>query len=214
MRSSRLKSKYESQAELLENLEEVGDMNEAMQRAAAIGDDTSAKRLLSRGVDVNVVDDSGYSAFMYCCGLGHLGIVELMITAGGANINNPDSKSPPLILAANNGHFRVIKLLIEHGASVDQRDELDRTPLLIACEKDYMGCVQAFLTSGANPNVTDRRRNTGLHHSAINGKDCIARILMDHGMNSSLKNNDHMTALTIARSRRHFKVVDAITKRS
>lgn len=211
-----MKSKYESEAALLENLEEVGDMNDAMRRAAAIGDETSAKRLLSRGVDVNLADDSGYSAFMYCCGQGHLGIAELMIVAGGANVDDQDSKSPPLVLATNNAHVGIIRLLIEHGATVDRWDELARTPLLIACERSGGECARVLLSSGADPNATDRRGNTGLHHAAVSGDDGIARLLIDHGANQSIKNNDHMTALAIARSRRHFKVVSvlAITKGS
>ena len=142
-------------------------MNDAMRRAAVVGDETNAKRLLSRGVDVNVVDDSGFSAFMYCCGQGHLVIAKLMITAGNANIDDPDSKSPPLVLATNNGHVGIVRLLLEHGATVDRNDELARTPLLIACERGDEECARTLLSSGANPNATDRRGNTGLHHVAV-----------------------------------------------
>jgi len=209
----RLRSKHEGQQQLLENLAEVGDMNEALQRAAAIGDSTCVKRLLSRGVDVNILDDSGYSAFLYACGQGHDPIANLMITIGGANVNDPDSKLSPLILATSKNHIDVVQLLIDHGVTVDHRDELNRTSLLIACEKGCKEIVLLLLHAGANPNARDKRENTGLHHCATNGNDCIAQMLIDHGVNSSLKNNDLMTALTIARSRRHFKVVDAIAKK-
>lgn len=93
------------------------------------------------------------------------------------------------------------------------RDETNRTPLLIACEKDFTSCVKVFLAAGANPNVIDRRGNTGLHHSAMIGNGAIAQMLVAHGVNNSLQNNDRMTALAIARSRRHFKVVDVIAKK-
>ena len=159
-------------------------MNEVLRRATATGDETSVKRLLSREVDVNIPDDSGYSAFMYSCGQGHVGISNLMITVGAANVNDPDSKISPLILATNKCHLDVVQSLIDHGATVDHRDELNQTPLLIACEKDYKGCVKALLSAGANPNATDKRGNTGLHHCAVNGNDCIAQMLIDHGVNN------------------------------
>ena len=68
----RLRARHESQRQLLENLEVAGDMHEAIQRAAATGDETVVKRLLSRGVEVNISDGSGYTAFMYACGQGHI----------------------------------------------------------------------------------------------------------------------------------------------
>lgn len=210
----RLRAKHESQRQLLENLEEMGSMIEAMQRAASTGDEITVKRLLSRGVDVNIPDDSGYTAFMYCCGQGHLRIAELMITVGGANADDSlDSKTSPLIMATSKSHACVIKLLLEHGASVDQRDELHRTPLLIACEKGCNECVDILLAAQANPNAFDKRGNTGLHHAAGSGNESIVQILIAHGVNSSLKNNNMMTALAIARSRRHFNVVDTIAKK-
>ena len=43
----RLRSKYESQHQLLENLKESGNMNEPLQRAAATGNEISVKRLIS-----------------------------------------------------------------------------------------------------------------------------------------------------------------------
>ena len=129
-------------------------------------------RLLSRGIDVSVPDDSGYTAFMYACGQGHERIVSLMIKDGGVDVNDTSSRMLPLILATNKCHVDVVQLLIDNGARVDVRDETNRTPLLIACEKDCTSCV-----------------------------------------NTSLQNNDRMTALAIARSRRHFNVVDVIAKK-
>ena len=132
-----------------------------------------------------------------------------MITVGRANANDPDSKVSPLILVAWSlcqdskdgiSATSVIQLLTDHGATVDQRDEPNQTLLLIACEKDCKGCVKVLLSAEANPNAADKRRNTGLHHCAINGNDCIAQMLIHHGVNNCLRNNNLMIALTIARS--------------
>ena len=209
----RLRSKHESQSQLLENLEAMGNMNEAMRKAAARGDKIMVKRLLSRGVNVNIHDETGYSAFMYACGQGHTDIADLMMSVGEAAVNDYDSKLTPLILAASKCHDDTVQLLIDHGAVVDQRDELKRTPFLIACENESVSCARILLKAGANANATDKRGNTGLHHCANHGNDELARLLIDYGVNSAVKNNDLMTALSIARSRRHYKVVDAIANK-
>ena len=66
-------------------------MNEALQRAAATGDGTSVKRLLSQGVDVNIPDDSEHSASMYSYGQGHGHVSNLMIAVGVENVYSLDS---------------------------------------------------------------------------------------------------------------------------
>lgn len=208
----RLRSKHEGQRQLLEDLEQQEDMNEAARRAAVTGDITCVKRLLSRGVDINIMDSSGNSAFLYACGQGHASVAELMIKVGEANVD-PDSIMSPLVLATNRCHADVVRLLLDHGATVDRRDETNRTPLLIACEKGFEDIATYLLRAGANPNAADRRGDTGLHHCAVKGNGSIAQVLIDHGVNLSIKNNDLMTALAIARSRRHFEVIDSIARK-
>lgn len=194
----RLKSKHESQSQLLENVEAQGDMNLVMQEAASKGDKIMVKRLLARGIQINIPDESGYTAFMYACGQGgHAEIVDLMISVGDATVNdcNELSKATPLILAANNSHNDVIEMLLRHGAGVDQRDDLGCTPLLIACAKNSTNCAKTLLGAGANPNALDRRSNSALHHCAIHGNVEMAQLLMDKGANGLMKNNELMTAI-------------------
>lgn len=210
----RLKSRHESQCELLENIEEMGNADEAMRRAASTGDETTVKRLLSRGVDVNRPDGTGYNAFFYCCGQGHVRIAEMMISNGEANVDysDPTSNTFPLLLAASKCQLGIVRLLLENEARADQRDGSGRTALLAACEKDCTGCVETLLSHKANPNMMDQLNgNTGLHHAATNGNDCMARLLVEHGASVSIRNRAGQTALAIARSLRHFKVVDAIS---
>ena len=239
----RLKAKHESQSQLLENIEAQGNMNEAMNQAASRGDTIMVKRLLSRGVHVNVPDESGYTAFMYACGQGHLEVAELMITVGNATVNCDNVKKlTPLILATTNCHNTIVELLLKNGATVDQRDELDFTPLLIACDKNFTSCAKTLLEANANPNAVDRRGNTALHYSAVHGNDSLAKLLMEKGASNNMKNNEFMTAagelkhlipsivyftrycqyllsndnvslIAIARSRRHYNVVDAIANK-
>jgi ankyrin repeat protein len=191
----RLKAKHESQSQLLESIEQMGDMNDALRQAASRGDTTMTKRLLSRGVRVNVPDETGYTAFMYACGQGHAEIADLMMSIGDAIVNDADAKLTPLILACTNSHDETIQLLLKNGAVIDQKDELGYTPLLITCEKNSLPCAKTLLEAGANPNSTDRRGNSPLHHCAVSGNADLAKLLLRHGANSTLKNNDFMTAV-------------------
>ena len=99
----RLKAKHESQSQLLESIEEMGDhMNDVLRQAAPREDMIMMKRLLSRGVRVNMPDETGVTAFMYACGQGHTEIAELMISVHDAIVKDTDAKLTPLILASTN----------------------------------------------------------------------------------------------------------------
>lgn len=191
----RLKAKYESQSQLLENIEQMGDMSEALRRAASNGDVIAVKRLLSRGVRVNVPDKTGYTAFMFACGRGHTEIVDLMLSVGDANVNDSNSKVTPLILATTNSNNDTIQLLLRNGAAIDQRDELGCTPLLVACDKNLLECARTLLEAGADPNLADRRGNTPLHKCVYHGNHIIAKLLMKKGANATIKNNDLMSSV-------------------
>jgi ankyrin repeat protein len=51
------------------------------------------------------------------------------------------------------------------------------------------------LEAGANPNLIDRRGDSPLHHCAVSGNAELAKLLMKHGANATLKNNDFMTGV-------------------
>ncbi|CAN2103758.1 ankyrin repeat domain-containing protein [Wolbachia pipientis] len=94
--------------------------------SAAIGDIDSVKSFIEDDdIDVNSIDDDGYTALYQAAGGGHYSIVEYLLSKG-ANVNfKIESDDPalcgstPLCYAAMNGHVDVAKTLIQHGASTD-----------------------------------------------------------------------------------------------
>ena len=115
---------------------------------------------------------------------GHAGVVELLISQLGADVNltNPDGETP-LYLAAGGGHLQTCRLLIGNGATVDSNSEQDgETPLCNAARNGSAPVVKFLLASGASASV--RTRTTGLtplHFAARTGSLACVQALLSHG---------------------------------
>mmetsp|Transcript_39623 Transcript_39623/g.55027 ORF Transcript_39623/g.55027 Transcript_39623/m.55027 type:complete len:216 (-) Transcript_39623:227-874(-) len=73
---------------------------------------------LSRGLKVDSLDKSEWSALHIAAEKGHLGVVEVLLTHG-ANYNLPIKGNgwTPLLLAADNAHVQTVERLVKVGAN-------------------------------------------------------------------------------------------------
>ena len=69
------------------------------------------RNLIGRGALINKKNDQGATAIMGSTQFGHLEVTQLLIDAG-ANIEDHNDKSNPLINACKIGSIDIVKLLI------------------------------------------------------------------------------------------------------
>jgi ankyrin repeat protein len=90
--------------------------------AAAHGDESLVRELISSGADVNALYENGppvWSAIYH----GHTSIVRMILSVGGTYIVPFRSCFPvetSLIVAIKSGKPEIVRLLIEHGADVNE----------------------------------------------------------------------------------------------
>jgi ankyrin repeat protein len=125
----------------------------------------------------------------------------LAVLLGGCS-SGPPSKprtfTDELHEAARRGDLARMDLLIDKGADPNQVDpDNGMTPLGDAVLAAQMESVERLLLRGADPN---RRANgnTALHWAASKGDIEIARILLDHGANPTVRNREGQTPLELA----------------
>jgi hypothetical protein len=122
----------------------------------------------------------------------------------GVNVNaRGPQRATPLILAAAAGDIDTVTLFLRAGADVNARDQFGQTALLRLLRKPWSSTdrqervkpiVGALLLNGADPNIqSEPDYQTPLMWAAGWGMDDIVTILLEHGANTALKDNQGRT---------------------
>ncbi|KAL0690231.1 hypothetical protein Bca4012_089909 [Brassica carinata] len=125
------------------------------------------------------------------------------------------SKGKLVSQQVRDGNSEGILALIREGADLEWMDRKSRTPLIMACRKYELCDVDKTLIElGANVNASRSGRHAGtpLHHAAKNGNVPTVELLLSHGANPLVLNDDCQTPLEVARDKGFGYVVGAIER--
>ncbi|ESW15858.1 hypothetical protein PHAVU_007G108300 [Phaseolus vulgaris] len=123
------------------------------------------------------------------------------------------SKDELLYQQVSYGQTEGIKTLHREGAGLEWRDKDAKTPLIVACMNPHLyNVAKTLIELGANVNAyrPGRHGGTPLHHAAKRGFENIIKLLLLHGANPLILNDDCLTALEVARAKGHGNVVRTI----
>ncbi|KAH9054885.1 ankyrin repeat-containing domain protein [Lactarius vividus] len=107
----------------------------------------------------------------------------------------------PLLAALGRKHIRAAEILLEHGANVNSLDDEGKTPLYSLFDDtgrdddDILIIPRLLLKHGADVNTQMANKWTPLHAAAFRGMPEVVQILLDHGANTSMENDQGETAL-------------------
>ncbi|KUJ19420.1 ankyrin [Mollisia scopiformis] len=173
--------------EILDDVAQV-DMTDAMGRtpllwAAARGDHTSVKILLSHNADPNIVDTYLAPPVSYAADRGHTLCVRLLLEAGAL----AEPKLPPgvklgspLNCAARNARDPVLlKYLLTYGADVDSTGVDGNTALIHAARLDNVSFAILLLDNNANVNAISITAATPLTTAITYNSHRVLQLLLD-----------------------------------
>ncbi|XP_050219288.1 putative E3 ubiquitin-protein ligase XBAT35 isoform X2 [Mercurialis annua] len=123
------------------------------------------------------------------------------------------SKGELLYQQVSYGNTEGIKALHREGAPLEWVDREGKTPLIVAClNPELYNVAKTLIQLGANVNAYRPGRNGGtpLHHAAKRGLVNTVKLLLSHGANALVMNDDCQTALEVARAKGYNNVVHTI----
>ncbi|XVF38469.1 hypothetical protein REPUB_Repub20aG0105100 [Reevesia pubescens] len=123
------------------------------------------------------------------------------------------SKDELLYNQVSYGNTEGIKALRRDGAGLEWMDREGKTPLILAClNPELFNVAKTLIELGANVNAyrPGRQAGTPLHHAAKRGLQNTVKLLLSHGANPLVMNDDCQTPLDVARVKGNVNVVRAI----
>ena len=180
--------------------------------AAKNGQIETVKSLLKiPSIDVNAVNEDGYTALIVAAANGQIEIVERLLVAPGIDVNHAGQYgNTALISAAVNGQIEIVgRLLAAGGIVVNHASQNGNTALTLAVDRGYTEIVKRLLAApDIEINVASEDDNTALILAAKNGQAGVVEHLMRSGANVYLKSVSGNTAITIAASLGHVSVLE------
>ncbi|MGA8996123.1 MAG: ankyrin repeat domain-containing protein, partial [Nocardioidaceae bacterium] len=158
-------------------------LNRRLVQAAWDDDVERARRLVTRGADVDWRDETRQSAFLVATSEGHLELLDLTL-AHGADVNLHDSfDGTGLIRAAERGHWRVVGRLVRTGVDVDHVNNLGWVALHEAIilgdgSQRYVDTVRALVAGGADLTITPKGDGVApVEHARARGQQAVVATL-------------------------------------
>jgi ankyrin repeat protein len=129
---------------------------------------------------------------------GSVGVLELVVNAGGdVNKLNKTGESP-LGIACERGHSEAVRWLLKHGSRCQMGDPSHPSPLHHAARRDHVDCMDALIAAASNVNAKCAGGNTPLHFAAKSGSWKAASRLLEAGADPNCLNQQGMTPLALA----------------
>ncbi|KAM0069484.1 putative transcription factor C2H2 family [Helianthus debilis subsp. tardiflorus] len=123
------------------------------------------------------------------------------------------SKDELLYQQVSNGTTEGVRKLRSEGAGLEWTDKEGKTPLILASmTPQKYDVAKTLIEFGANVNAyrPGRHAGTPLHHAAQSGLWQMVNLLLSHGANALVMNDDCQTALDVARIKGYSNIVRAI----
>lgn len=155
----------------------------ALQWAAQRGHEALAELVLSKGANVNAMDNFfGQSAFYLAVKHQRVGLIGILL-ANGADMNSDkELRRTALNWAAREGRADVVGLLLEGGAGGDLGDGAllyGATPLHLAASNGHEAVIRLLLDNGADIAVNASYGGSALNWAKHGGHEGVCKLLLE-----------------------------------
>jgi len=183
-----------------------------MHKAVEFDDIKAAQKLLSRGVDPNLVDNAGNPMLVVALREKSTKVATALIKAKDIDLDkaNPAGETP-LMMASLQGEMDMVKLMVE-----GQEAEVNKkgwAPLHYAATSGHNDIVKYLIEHSAYIDAESPNGTTPLMMAARGGHIDTVKLLLDEGADMRIRNQQGMTVIDFAERYQQKEIADGLKAR-
>ena len=175
------------------------DGTTALHHTVLSGNAALCTMLVEHGIPLDVQDTDGFTALNVSSDIG-MDVCKVLIDAGAQLdvTSNGEYQYSFLLSACQNGRLDLVKMLLASGAQLCSADD-GFTGLMLAADEGHLETVRYLLgCKGVDVNHQGANRCTAMHRAAVNKSADVVKLLLQHGADKTLRDNDGCTARVYA----------------
>ena len=138
--------------------------------------------LISKGANINAVDNDGNTALMDASGKRDAKTTEFFV-AMGLDVNAFDNYRESELMDARRRLTQIVELLIENGADVNFANSNGVTALIWASRGGHIETIKVLISKSADVNSKDKNGKTALTYALLKENSKIVNLLKASGAN-------------------------------
>lgn len=184
---------------------------DSMIKAVKFDDVSGVKKLLSQGLDPNLVDNTGTPLLIIAAREKSDKVAQLLIDNPKTDIEKLDPAGEnAMMLAALNDDLPLVQMLIAKDAEVNKKGW---APLHYAATNGHDDVVKVLLDASAYIDAGSPNGTTPLMMAARGGHLSTVKLLLDEGADLRVKNQIGMTAVDFANQYHEKDVAEGLAAR-
>jgi ankyrin repeat protein len=193
--------------------------NEALIGSVRSGDLDETMRLIESGADTNYVktmtplyyalENQRWAIAKYLISHGARFDVRIETNARG-NLLNCTLLRRTEEAEDRQGQIDLARLLIERGVDINHREDSGATPLFRACLNGLFDIASELIRRGADVNARTINNATALYWCVVAERADGVQYLLDHGADPSIKFENRIDAVSLAREKGYLRIVKMI----
>ncbi len=181
-------------------------------RCVALGDMSAVVLFVNAGMDVDTLNDQGWTPLMVALFEGKEAVALFLIRKGANPFFSAPSGYRPIHWAAYQGYSQVIKELIRLDVDVNVLTDFGWTPVMQAAARGFAPAVRVLAEHGAKVNETTAEGWTALHKACANGHREVVDALLALGALVDCANVEGTVPLHLATRLRHRVIVAVLLR--
>ena len=198
------------------------------------------KRLFEKGVDINQLDDDGWTPLIMASRYGSQEVVKFLLDVGADfNFQNEDGNNTALMFASIFGYVDIVRMLVNIGVDINAQNINGNTAIDNAVDRENEEIVEMLIGAGANVNLFQYLKRSNLFKflldlgadpneiieeddfydlvevsiiiiATYHKKEEIVKMLIDAGVDVDFRGNSKYTALMVASMREEEEIVEML----